>query len=85
MSMASRASGKVLGINWKAPMEGHRILGSLMRGDGTSTEHKRGMTEKGVDYATSIINITLQHVQCSMTYGAYYMPSLAYGNDVHLT
>jgi hypothetical protein len=27
----------------------------------------------------AIRNITLQRGECSMTYGAYYMPSLAYG------
>jgi hypothetical protein len=46
---------------------------------GTSTEHKQVMTETGLDYATAIINSTLQRGECSMTYGAYYIPSLAYG------
>jgi hypothetical protein len=60
-------------------MEGHQTLGFFMTGDGTSTEHKRVMMEKGVDYTMAIINITLQRGECSMDYGAYYMPSLAYG------
>jgi hypothetical protein len=40
ISMTSRASGQVSGINRKAPTEGHHTLGFLMTGDGTSTEHK---------------------------------------------
>jgi hypothetical protein len=79
ISMISRASGQESVIKRKAPMEGHRTLFFLMTGDGTSTEHKRVMMEKGVDYATAIINSTLQNIECSMAYGAYYMPSLAYG------
>jgi hypothetical protein len=35
--------------------------------------------EKGLDYATVISNSTLQRGECSMAYGAYYMPILAYG------
>jgi hypothetical protein len=77
--MTSRASGQVSGINQKAPTEGHRTLVFLMTGDSTSTEHKRVMMEKGVDYATAIRNITLQRGECSMAYGAYYLPSLACG------
>jgi hypothetical protein len=76
--MTSRATEQVLGITWKAPTEGHRTLFFLMTGDGTSTEHKRVMMERGVDYATAIINSTLHCGECSMAYGAYYMPSLAY-------
>jgi hypothetical protein len=49
-----------------------------MTGDGTSTEHKRVMMEKGLDYATAIINSTLQGRECRMAYGAYYMSSLPY-------
>jgi hypothetical protein len=37
------------------------------------------MKEKGPAYAMAIINITLQRGECSMAYGAYYFPSLAYG------
>jgi hypothetical protein len=37
------------------------------------------MMEKGLDYGTAIRNSTLQRGECSMAYGAYYMPSLAYG------
>jgi hypothetical protein len=79
ISMTSRSSGQVSGIKWKAPKEGHRTLGFFMTGDGTSTEHKRVMKEKGLDYPTAIRNSTLQHEECSMAYGAYYMPILAYG------
>jgi hypothetical protein len=50
-----------------------------MTGDGTSNEHKRVMKEKGLAYAMVIGNSTLQRGECSMAYGAYYMPSLAYG------
>jgi hypothetical protein len=50
-----------------------------MTGDGTSNEHKRVMKEKWLAYAMAIINSTLQSGECSMDYGAYYMPSLAYG------
>jgi hypothetical protein len=49
-----------------------------MTGDGTSNEHKRVMNEKGLNYAMAIINSTLQRGECSMAYGAYYLPSLAY-------
>jgi hypothetical protein len=78
ISITSRLSGQVSGINRKAPTEGHRTLGFFMTGDGTSTEHKRVMMETGVDYAMAIINITLQRGECSMAYGAYYTPSLEY-------
>jgi hypothetical protein len=37
------------------------------------------MMEKGVAYDTAIRNSTLHRGECSMAYGAYYMPSLAYG------
>jgi hypothetical protein len=47
--------------------------------DGTYTEHRRVMVEKGIKYSTAIINSTLQCGECSTTYGAYYMPSLVYG------
>jgi hypothetical protein len=50
-----------------------------MTGDGTSNEHLRFMNEKGLAYAMAIINSTLQRRECSMAYGAYYLPSLAYG------
>jgi hypothetical protein len=47
-------------------MEGHQTLGLFITGDGTSMGHKGVMAEKGVTYATA--------------YGAYYIPSLVYGN-----
>jgi hypothetical protein len=37
------------------------------------------MNEKGLAYAMAIRNSTLQRGECSMAYGAYYLPSLAYG------
>jgi hypothetical protein len=37
------------------------------------------MNEKGLAYAMEIRNSTLQRGECSMAYGAYYFPSLAYG------
>jgi hypothetical protein len=50
-----------------------------MTGDGTSNEHKQVMKEKGLAYAMAIRNRTLQRGECSMAYGTYYLPSLAYG------
>jgi hypothetical protein len=50
-----------------------------MTGDGTSNEHLRVMNEKGLAYAMVIRNSTLQSGECSMAYGAYCLPSLAYG------
>jgi hypothetical protein len=79
--MTSRASGQVSGIKRKAPTEGHRTLGFFMTGDGTSNEHKRAMKEKGMAYTMVIRNSTLQRGECSMAYGAYYMPSLVYGTS----
>jgi hypothetical protein len=76
--MTSRSSGQVSGIKWKAPPEGHRTLGFFMTGDGTSNDQKRLMMEKGLDYAVAIRNSTLQLGECSMAYGAHYMPSQAY-------
>jgi hypothetical protein len=35
--------------------------------------------ENGLDCATAIRNSTLQRGECSMAYGAYYIPSLEYG------
>jgi hypothetical protein len=37
------------------------------------------MNEKGLAYAMAIRNSTLQRGECSVAYGAYYFPSLAYG------
>jgi hypothetical protein len=37
------------------------------------------MKEKGLAYAIAIGKSTLQRGECSMDYGAYYLPSLAYG------
>jgi hypothetical protein len=79
ITMTSRSSGQVLGIKRKSPTEGHRTLGFFMTGDGTSNEHKRVLKEKGLAYEMAIINSTLQRGECSMAYGAYYLPSLAYG------
>jgi hypothetical protein len=77
--MTSRSSGHISGIKRKSPTEGHRTLGFFMTGDGTSNEHRRVMNEKGLDYAMAIRNSTLQRGECSMVYGAHYLPSLAYG------
>jgi hypothetical protein len=77
--MTSRSSGKLSRIKRKTPTEGHRTLGFFMTGDGTSTEHERVMMEKGLEYATEIINSNIQRGECSMAYGAYYTPSLDYG------
>jgi hypothetical protein len=70
ISMTSRASGKVSGIKWKAPMEGHQTLGFLITGGGTSTEHKQVIMEKGIYYAMEIRNSALQRGECSMAYCA---------------
>jgi hypothetical protein len=78
ISMTLRSSGKLSGIKLKAPTEGHRTLVFIMTGDGTSNEHTRVMKGKGLDYAMAIRNSTLQRGECSMAYGAYYMPILAY-------
>jgi hypothetical protein len=77
--MTSRSSEKVSGIKQKTPTEGHRALVFFMKGDGTSNKHKRIMKEKGKDYVMAIRNSTLKCGECSIAYGAYYMPSLAYG------
>jgi hypothetical protein len=37
------------------------------------------MNKKGLAYAMAIRNSTLQRGECSMAYGAYYLPSLSYG------
>jgi hypothetical protein len=79
ITMTSRSSGLISGIKRKLPTEGHRTLGFFMTGDGTSNEHKRVMNEKGLAYAMALRNSTLQRGECSMTYGAYYLPSLEYG------
>jgi hypothetical protein len=60
ISMISRSSGQLPGIKRKAPTKEHRTLGFFMTCDGTSTQHKRVMMENGLDYATAIINSTLQ-------------------------
>jgi hypothetical protein len=77
--MASSSSGQVSGIKRKSPTEGHRTLWFFMTGDGTSNEHKRVMKEKRLAYAMAIGNSTLQRGECSMAYGVYYLPRLAYG------
>jgi hypothetical protein len=50
-----------------------------MTGYGTSNEHLLVINEKGLVYAMAIRNITLQRGECSMAYGAHYLPILAYG------
>jgi hypothetical protein len=77
--MTSRSSLQFSGIKRKAPTEGHRTLRFFMTVDGTSNDHKQVMMEKGLGYARAIRNSTLQRGECSMPYGAYYMPILAYG------
>jgi hypothetical protein len=79
ITMTSRSSGQVSGIKRKSPTEGHRTLGFFMTGDGTSNEQKRVMNEKGLAYAMAIRDSNLQRGECSMAYGAYYLPSLTYG------
>jgi hypothetical protein len=79
ISIISRSSGQDSGIKRKEPTEGHRTLGFFMTGDGNSNEHKRVMKEKWLAYAMAIRNSTLHRGECSMAYGAKYMPSIAYG------
>jgi hypothetical protein len=79
ITMTSRSSGQVSRIKRKTPTEGHRTLGFFMTGDGNSNEHKQVMKEKGLAYAMAIRNSSLQRGKSSTAYGAYYMPSLAYG------
>jgi hypothetical protein len=77
ITMTSRSSGLISGIKRKSPTEGHRTLGFFMTGEGTSNDHLRVMHKKGLAYAMVIRNSTLQCGECSMAYGAYYLPSLA--------
>jgi hypothetical protein len=79
ISMTLRSSGQVSGIKRKVPTEGNRTLDFFMTGDRNSTEHKRGMMGKGLEYATAIRNSNFQRGKYRMSYGAYYMPSLADG------
>jgi hypothetical protein len=79
ITMTLSSSGQVSGIKQKTPTEGHRTLAFFMTGDGTSNEHKRVMKEKGLAYTMAIRNSNFQRGECSRAYGAYYMPSLAYG------
>jgi hypothetical protein len=79
ITMTSRSSGLISEIKGKSPTEVHCTLGFFMTGDGTSNEHLRVMNEKGLAYAMAIRNSTLQCGECSMAYGAYYLPSFAYG------
>jgi hypothetical protein len=79
IAVTSRSSGQVSRIKQKATTEGHRTLVFFMKGDGTSNENKRVMKEKRLAYAMAIINSTLWRGECNMAYGAYYMPSVAYG------
>jgi hypothetical protein len=51
--------GIITGIKRKAPAEGHRTLGFHLAGDGTSTAHKKAMTDKVALYSKSIAYITL--------------------------
>jgi hypothetical protein len=68
-----------LNIKRKATDQGHRTLGLYLTGDGTSSAYKEIMRDEGVAYAEAITNSTLQQGECSIAYGAYYMPSLAHG------
>jgi hypothetical protein len=60
ITMTSRSSGLISGIKRKSPTEGHRTLGFLMTGAGSSNEHLRVMNEKGLAYSMAIRNSTLQ-------------------------
>jgi hypothetical protein len=66
-----------LGNQTERTHRGTPNLGFFITGDGASNEHK--LKEKGLAYAMAIRNSTLQRGECSMAYGVYYMPSLAYG------
>jgi hypothetical protein len=81
--MTSRSSGQVSVIKGKAPTEGHKTMFFFVTGDGTSNEHKQVMKEKGLAYAMVIRNSTMQRGECNMAYGAYYLPSLAYGTPAN--
>jgi hypothetical protein len=77
--MTSRSTEITSAIKRKSTHQVHRTLGFYLTGDGTSLAHKKIMIYKGAAYTEAITNSTLQLGECSIMYGAYYMPSLAYG------
>jgi hypothetical protein len=82
IKILSKSTGTKAGIKRKASEEGHRTLSFHLAGDGTSTAHKKVMTDKAVLYSKAITQSTLRRGNSSMACNSFYMPSLAYGTLV---
>jgi hypothetical protein len=75
----SKSTGTTSGIKLKAPEEGNRALCFHLGGEGTSTAHKKVMTDKAVLYGEAVAQTTLRRGESGMAYNSFYMPILAYG------
>jgi hypothetical protein len=82
IQIVSKSTGTAAGIKIKAPEEGHGILGFRLAGDGTSTAHKKVMTDKLVMYCEAIAQSTLRRGESGMEYNSFYMPILANGTPM---
>jgi hypothetical protein len=75
----SRATGSTSCIRRNAPEAGHRTLGFHMTGDGTSSAHKKVMSEKAVLFGETIMGSSLWRSESAVAYNSFYLPSLGYG------
>jgi hypothetical protein len=66
-------------VKHKSPEEGHRTLGSQISGDGKCNAQKKAMKENSILYGEAIRSSNMWRGESSMSYNAFYMPSLGYG------
>jgi hypothetical protein len=83
ITTVSKSTVTTAGIKRTAPDEGNRTLGFHLSGDGTSTAHKKVMTDKLVLYCEAIAKSTLKQGESGMTYHSFYMHIMAYGTPTN--
>jgi hypothetical protein len=74
-----RSIRTVSGVKHKSPEEGHRTLGFQISDDGKCNAQKKATKEKAILYGEAIRSSTMWRGENSMTYNAFYMPSMGYG------
>jgi hypothetical protein len=77
LEIVLKSTGTTAGIKPNAPEEGHRTLGFHLAVDGTSTAHKKVMTDKVVLHGEAITHSTLRQSDIGIAHNFFYMPSLA--------
>jgi hypothetical protein len=79
ISRMERTTVSTSGIKRKAPEEGHINLGFHMTGEGTSSAHKKIMSEKEVLLGEATMGSSLWKSKSAVAYNSFYSPSLGYG------